>query len=33
MTPQKWVENSNGIGIFSKAGKNGGTWAHKDIAF
>jgi len=33
MTPQKWVENTNGIGIFSKAGKNGGTYAHKDIAF
>ena len=33
MTPQKWVENTNGISIFSKAGKNGGTWAHKDIAF
>ena len=33
MTPQKWVENTNGIGIFSRAGKNGGTYAHKDIAF
>jgi hypothetical protein len=33
MTPQKWVENTNGISIFSKAGQNGGTWAHKDIAF
>jgi len=33
MTPQKWVENTSGISIFSKAGKNGGTWAHKDIAF
>lgn len=33
MTPQKWVENTNGISIFSKAGKYGGTYAHKDIAF
>lgn len=33
MTPQKWVENTNGIGIFSKPGRNGGTYAHKDIAF
>ena len=33
MTPLKWVENTNGIGIFSKAGKYGGTYAHKDIAF
>jgi hypothetical protein len=33
MTPQKWVENTGGIGIFSRAGKNGGTYAHKDIAF
>jgi len=34
MTPQKWVENTNGIGIFSKAGRyDGGTYAHKDIAF
>lgn len=27
-----WVENTNAIGIFSKAGKNGGTYAHRDIA-
>jgi len=34
MTPQKWVENTNGIGIFSKSGRyDGGTYAHKDIAF
>jgi hypothetical protein len=28
-----WVEKTNAIGIFSKLGKNGGTYAHKDIAF
>lgn len=28
-----WVESTGAIGIFSKAGKNGGTYAHRDIAF
>ena len=28
-----WVEKTNAIGIFSKQGKYGGTYAHKDIAF
>lgn len=28
-----WTEKTNAIGIFSKSGKNGGTYAHKDIAF
>ena len=33
MTPKKWIEGVNAIGIISKAGKyNGGTYAHKDIA-
>ncbi|MEL1255105.1 KilA-N domain-containing protein [Flavobacterium sp. DGU38] len=27
-----WVEATNAIGVFSKAGKNGGTYAHRDIA-
>jgi KilA-N domain len=27
-----WVEATNAIGIFSKPGKNGGTYAHRDIA-
>jgi hypothetical protein len=27
------VEKTNAIGIFSKAGRYGGTYAHKDIAF
>jgi hypothetical protein len=29
----EWVEKTNAIGIFSKKGKYGGTYAHKDIAF
>lgn len=33
MSPKKWIEATNAIGIFSKSGRNGGTYAHKDIAF
>lgn len=33
MTPRKWIEATDAIGIISKAGRNGGTYAHKDIAF
>jgi hypothetical protein len=33
MTPTKWVELTAAIGITSKAGRYGGTYAHKDIAF
>ncbi len=32
MTPKRWIENTNAIGIVSKAGRYGGTFAHKDIA-
>ena len=28
-----WVESTNAIGILSRKGKYGGTYAHKDIAF
>ena len=34
LTPRKWIEATNAIGIISKAGRyGGGTFAHKDIAF
>ena len=33
LTPKLWVETTNAIGIVSKAGRYGGTYAHKDIAF
>ncbi|MDR0876204.1 MAG: KilA-N domain-containing protein [Clostridiales Family XIII bacterium] len=34
MTPKRWVESTNAIGIFSKSGRyGGGTFAHRDIAF
>ena len=29
----EWCERTNAIGIYSKMGKYGGTYAHKDIAF
>lgn len=32
MTPTKWIETTNAIGIASKAGRYGGTYAHSDIA-
>lgn len=33
LTPKRWIEATNSIGIISKAGRYGGTFAHKDIAF
>ena len=34
LTPRKWINATNAIGIISKAGRyGGGTFAHKDIAF
>ena len=30
---KEWVAKTNAIGIISKAGRYGGTYAHKDIAF
>lgn len=34
LSPQKWIESTKAIGIISKSGRyNGGTFAHKDIAF
>lgn len=33
MSPQKWIKETNAIGIISKSGNNGGTFAHPDIAF
>jgi len=33
LSPTQWVEKTNAIGVFSKAGRYGGTFAHKDIAF
>lgn len=33
LTPKKWIESTSSIGIISKSGRYGGTYAHKDIAF
>ena len=33
LTPKQWIEKTGAIGILSKAGRYGGTYAHKDIAF
>jgi hypothetical protein len=33
LSPQKWIENTGAIGIVSKSGRYGGTFAHSDIAF
>lgn len=33
LSPSKWIEKTGAIGLISKAGKHGGTFAHKDIAF
>lgn len=33
LTPRKWIQATNAIGIQSRAGRYGGTYAHPDIAF
>lgn len=33
LTPKRWIESTRAIGLVSKAGRYGGTYAHKDIAF
>jgi len=33
MTPSRWVNLTNAIGVISKSGRYGGTYAHQDIAF
>lgn len=33
LTPKRWINSTNAIGIVSKSGRYGGTFAHQDIAF
>ena len=33
MSPSRWIESTNAIGLISKRGTNGGTYAQRDIAF
>lgn len=33
LSAKQWIEKTNAIGIIAKAGRYGGTYAHKDLAF
>jgi len=33
LTPKKWINATNALGIYSKSGRYGGTYAHIDLAF
>ena len=33
LSTQKWISSTNAIGMISKSGRYGGTFAHSDIAF
>jgi hypothetical protein len=33
LTPKQWIQKTGAVGITSSAGRYGGTYAHKDIAF
>jgi len=33
LSVSQWVKETNGIGVYAKAGRYGGTFAHRDIAF
>lgn len=33
LSPQKWIEKTNAVGLISTSGRKGGTFAHRDIAF
>ena len=33
LSPKRWIEATAAIGMHSKSGRNGGTFAHRDIAF
>ncbi len=33
LTPRQWIESTAAVGLISKSGRYGGTFAHKDIAF
>jgi len=33
LTPRQWIDATHAIGLVSKSGRYGGTYAHKDIAF
>lgn len=33
LTPKRWIEKTGAVGLASSAGRYGGTYAHRDIAF
>jgi len=33
LSPTKWIKTVNAVGIITKTGRGGGTYAHRDIAF
>lgn len=33
LSAKEWIETTQAIGMYVQAGRNGGTYAHKDIAF
>ena len=33
LTPKQWIEKTSAVGLISKQGRYGGTYAHKDIAY
>ena len=33
LSAKQWIEKTNAIGLYVQAGRYGGTYAHKDIAF
>ena len=33
LSPKKWINSTNAVGMLSKSGRYGGTYAHQDIAF
>lgn len=33
LSPKKWIDSTDAIGIISRSGRYGGTYAHRDIAF
>ena len=33
LTPKRWITQTGAVGILSKTGRYGGTYAHRDIAF
>lgn len=33
LSPQRWIEATQAVGITSRSGRYGGTYAHRDIAF